>query len=159
DTAGTRWAVLVAGSSGYWNYRHQADVCHAYQILKRGGLRDENIVVFMYDDIARSSDNPRPGVVINSPQGRDVYSGVPKDYVGDQVTAHNFYSVLLGDKATLTGGSGKVIQSGPNDHIFVYYTDHGGPGVLGMPTGPYIYADGLNKVLKKKYASGTYKSL
>ncbi|GMH22761.1 hypothetical protein Nepgr_024604 [Nepenthes gracilis] len=37
DQVGTRWAVLVAGSSGYGNYRHQADVCHAYQILKRGG--------------------------------------------------------------------------------------------------------------------------
>lgn len=23
SNAGTRWAVLVAGSSGYWNYRHQ----------------------------------------------------------------------------------------------------------------------------------------
>lgn len=23
DSTGTRWAVLLAGSSGYWNYRHQ----------------------------------------------------------------------------------------------------------------------------------------
>jgi glycosylphosphatidylinositol transamidase (GPIT) subunit GPI8 len=23
-------AVLVAGSNGYWNYRHQADIAHAY---------------------------------------------------------------------------------------------------------------------------------
>lgn len=23
DTVGTRWAVLIAGSNGYWNYRHQ----------------------------------------------------------------------------------------------------------------------------------------
>lgn len=23
DSVGTRWAVLLAGSSGYWNYRHQ----------------------------------------------------------------------------------------------------------------------------------------
>lgn len=23
DNKGTRWAVLIAGSSGYWNYRHQ----------------------------------------------------------------------------------------------------------------------------------------
>ncbi|EPS65165.1 vacuolar processing enzyme-1b, partial [Genlisea aurea] len=159
DSVGTRWAVLVAGSSGYWNYRHQADVCHAYQILKRGGLKDENIIVFMYDDIAQNLENPRPGIVINNPHGEDVYHGVPKDYVGRQVTAHNFYSVLLGDKAGLTGGSGKVIESGPNDHIFIYYTDHGGPGVLGMPSGPYIYADDLNDVLKKKHASGTYKSL
>jgi hypothetical protein len=29
----------------------QADVCHAYQILRKGGVKDENIVVFMYDDI------------------------------------------------------------------------------------------------------------
>lgn len=23
DSLGTRWAVLIAGSNGYWNYRHQ----------------------------------------------------------------------------------------------------------------------------------------
>ena len=23
DAVGTRWAVLIAGSNGYWNYRHQ----------------------------------------------------------------------------------------------------------------------------------------
>ncbi|KAI7988881.1 hypothetical protein LOK49_LG13G02269 [Camellia lanceoleosa] len=159
DSVGTRWAVLLAGSSGYWNYRHQADVCHAYQLLKKGGLKDENIVVFMYDDIAFNEENPRPGVIINSPHGSDVYSGVPKDYIGDDVTVNNFFAVILGNKTALTGGSGKVVDSGPNDHIFIYYTDHGGPGVLGMPTSPYIYADNLIDVLKKKHASGTYKSL
>ena len=40
-------------------------------------------------------------------------------------------TVLLGDKTAVTGGSGKVIASKANDHIFVYYSDHGGPGVLG----------------------------
>lgn len=156
---GTRWAVLLAGSNGYWNYRHQADVCHAYQILKKGGLKDENIIVFMYDDIAYNEENPRPGVIINSPHGSDVYKGVPKDYTGDEVNADNFYAVILGNKTALKGGSGKVVNSGPNDHIFIYYTDHGGPGVLGMPAGPYLYANDLNDVLKKKHASGTYKSL
>ncbi|KAL7112212.1 hypothetical protein ACP275_05G137900 [Erythranthe tilingii] len=159
DSVGTRWAVLLAGSSGYWNYRHQADVCHAYQILKRGGLKDENIVVFMYDDIANNEENPRPGVIINSPHGEDVYKGVPKDYVGDDVTVDNFFAVLLGNKTAVNGGSGKVVDSGPNDHIFVYYSDHGGPGVLGMPTSPYLYANDLIDVLKTKHASGTYKSL
>jgi hypothetical protein len=56
----------------------QADVCHAYQILKRGGVQEENIVVFMYDDIAKNPLNPRPGVIINHPKGKDVYAGVPK---------------------------------------------------------------------------------
>ena len=56
----------------------QADVCHAYQLLRRNGLKDENIVVFMADDIASSEENPRPGTLINRPGGPDVYKGVPK---------------------------------------------------------------------------------
>ncbi|KAK7310727.1 hypothetical protein RJT34_08421 [Clitoria ternatea] len=156
---GTSWAVLLAGSKDYWNYRHQADICHAYQILRKGGLKEENIIVFMYDDIAFNENNPRPGVIINKPDGDDVYEGVPKDYTGEDVNVNNFFAVLLGNKSALTGGSGKVLNSGPNDHIFIFYSDHGGPGVLGMPTHPYLYADDLNEVLKKKHASGTYKRL
>lgn len=56
----------------------QADICHAYQLLRKGGLKDENIIVFMYDDIAFNEENPRPGVIINHPHGDDVYKGVPK---------------------------------------------------------------------------------
>ena len=44
---GKLWVVLAAGSDGYYNYRHQADVCHAYQVLKAHGVPDENIIVFM----------------------------------------------------------------------------------------------------------------
>ncbi|KAH7855437.1 hypothetical protein Vadar_024848 [Vaccinium darrowii] len=156
---GTRWAVLVAGSLGYGNYRHQADVCHAYQILKRGGLKDENIVVMMYDDIAKSELNPRKGIIINHPQGQDVYAGVPKDYIGEHVTVENLYAVLLGDKKAVKGGSGKVVDSKPNDRIFLYYSDHGGPGVLGMPNMPFLYAKDFIEVLKKKHASGSYKEM
>lgn len=43
----------------------------------------------------------------------------------------NLYAVLLGDKKAVKGGSGKVVDSKPNDRIFLYYSDHGGPGVLG----------------------------
>ncbi|KAH0642381.1 hypothetical protein KY290_033976 [Solanum tuberosum] len=156
---GTQWAVLVAGSSDWYNYRHQADICHAYQLLKRGGLKDEHIIVFMYDDIAYNSENPRPGVIINKPHGPDVYKGVPKDYTGKNCNAQNFYGVILGNKSALTGGSGKVVNSGPNDYIFIYYADHGGPGVIEMPVEPPIYGKDLNEVLKKKHGSRTYKKM
>ncbi|KAL0446143.1 UNVERIFIED_CONTAM: Vacuolar-processing enzyme [Sesamum latifolium] len=161
----TRWAVLVAGSNGFGNYRHQADVCHAYQILKKGGLRDENIIVFMYDDIAMNELNPRKGVIINHPTGGDVYAGVPKDYTGEQVTAENLYAVILGDKSAVKGGSGKVVDSKPNDRIFIYYSDHGGPGVLGFvfyfrdAKHALPYANDFIEVLKKKHASGTYREM
>ncbi|KAK9232789.1 hypothetical protein WN943_023037 [Citrus x changshan-huyou] len=127
-TTGTRWVVLVAGSNYYENYRHQADVCHAYQILKNGGLKDENIIVFMYDDIAFNVQNPRPGIIINKP-------------------------------TALTGGSGKVVNSGPNDYIFIYYADHGSAGMVAMPTGDDLYAKDLIEVLKKKHEAKSYKSM
>ncbi|XP_076899008.1 vacuolar-processing enzyme-like [Bidens hawaiensis] len=113
----------------------------------------------MYDDLANNEENPRLGIIINSPNGDDVYHGVPKDYTGKDVTVDNFFAVLLGNKTAVKGGSGKVVNSGPNDHIFIFYSDHGSPGVLGMPTSPYLYAKDLIDVLKKKHASGTYKSL
>ncbi|KAJ7570670.1 hypothetical protein O6H91_01G130800 [Diphasiastrum complanatum] len=113
----------------------------------------------MYDDIASHPDNPRPGVVINHPQGSDVYEGVPKDYTGNDVTVSNFFAVLLGDKSRVQGGSGKVINSGPEDHIFVFYSDHGGPGVLGMPSSPNLYANDFVEVLRQKHAAGTFKEM
>lgn len=39
--------------------------------------------------------------------------------------------MILGDKTSVKGGSGKVVDSKPNDRIFIYYSDHGGPGILG----------------------------
>ncbi|GAB2290607.1 hypothetical protein Dimus_024889 [Dionaea muscipula] len=159
NVQGTKWAVLVAGSKGYENYRHQADVCHAYQILKRGGLKDENIVVMMYDDIAHNAANPTPGIIINKPNGTNVYAGVPKDYTGEQVTPKNLLAVLLGDKGAVTGGSGKVVSSGPNDSIFLYYADHGAPGSLAMPSGDELYAHDLIATLEKKHAARSYRSM
>ena len=54
-----------------------------------------------------------------------------QDYTGESVTTENLYAVILGDKSNVKGGSGKVINSQPNDRIFIYYSDHGGPGILG----------------------------
>lgn len=130
---GKNWVVIVAGSNGWYNYRHQADACHAYQIVRKNGIPDEQIVVMMYDDLANSEDNPTPGIVINRPNGTDVYKGVPKDYTGEAVTPENFLAVLKGDSQNVKGGSGKVLNSGPNDHVFVYFTDHGAPGILAFP--------------------------
>ncbi|RZB65128.1 Vacuolar-processing enzyme [Glycine soja] len=78
DEVGTQWMILMAGSNGYGNYRHQVNVCHAYQLLIKGGLKEENIVVFVYNDIASNKLNPRHGVIINHPEGEDLYAGVPK---------------------------------------------------------------------------------
>ena len=90
------FAVLVAGSNSWINYRHQSDVYHHYQILKERGLKPENIIVFAYDDIANAARNPFPGKVFNSPAGKDVYEGVIIDYFGKDVTPENFIAAITG---------------------------------------------------------------
>ncbi|OUC42021.1 peptidase C13 family protein, partial [Trichinella nativa] len=71
ENSSQKWALLVAGSNGWYNYRHQADICHAYQILRKHGIPDSNIVVMMYDDIAYNEENKLSGKIINHPHGVD----------------------------------------------------------------------------------------
>jgi len=132
------WVVLVAGSTSYMNYRHQASVCHAYQIAHKFGVPDERIIVFMADDIAYSSSNPFPGEIYNyfyikGGHNVNVYPGVPKDYTGANATADNLLAVLTG--MVPDSGSGKTLRPTPDDNIFFYYDDHGNTDIVAMPYG------------------------
>ncbi len=156
--SGKNWALLAASSYGYFNYRHQADVCHAYQVLHAHGIPDENIVVMMYDDIAFDKNNPYPGTIYNQPDGPDVYPGVPKDYTGEYVAPVYFMNILQGKN--MSGiGSGKTISSGPNDRIFVYLVDHGGDSVVSFPDGRQLHAHTLINGLKKMHEEKKFKQL
>ena len=142
-----QWAVLVAGSRGWDNYRHQADVCHAFHLLLKRGVPEENIVVMMFDDIAYNTLNPDQGEIVNKPNGTNLYPGVPKDYTGENVSPPVFLSVLQGDKDGVKGrGSGKVVESGPEDHVFVYFADHGASGLVAFPSA-YLDAVTLSRNL------------
>uniref|UniRef100_A0A8D2M770 Legumain n=1 Tax=Zonotrichia albicollis TaxID=44394 RepID=A0A8D2M770_ZONAL len=159
EDGGKHWVVIVAGSNGWYNYRHQADVCHAYQIVHRNGIPDEQIIVMMYDDIADNEENPTKGIVINRPNGSDVYAGVPKDYTKEDVTPKNFLAVLRGDEEAVKGvGSGKVLKSGPKDHVFVYFTDHGAPGLLAFPDDD-LHVKDLNKTIWYMYHHKKYQKM
>ncbi|CAB4274622.1 unnamed protein product [Prunus armeniaca] len=60
----------------------------------------------------------------------------------------------------MTGGSGKVLKSGPNDHVFIYYADDGSAGLLGMPSeDDSVSAKDLIHVLKKKHLCKGFKSM
>jgi len=152
-----QWAVIMAGSNGYSNYRHQSDACHAYQIAKKNGIAESNIILLAYDDIANSEKNPFPGKIFNSPNGTDVYEGCKISYREKQVTAENFLKVLKGDSSA----PGPVLKSKAEDRVFVYYADHGGPGILGVPSGAgnFIHAADVNDALTEMHQKGMYKEL
>ncbi len=48
----------------------------AYQLLLHGGVKPENIITMMYNDIAHNEENPHRGKIFNKPGGKDVYAGV-----------------------------------------------------------------------------------
>jgi len=164
----TNWAVLVAGSMSYNNYRHQSDVCHAFHVLHDvGGIPEEHIIVMMADDIAYNDDNPYPGNIINTPDGGNVYPGVPKDYTGKDVNKDTFRSVLLGElppkllekSKSKSRSQRKVLNSTADDNVFVYYSDHGAQGMVGMPYGDPLYADELIDTLTEMKQRGMFKNL
>lgn len=149
--SGKIWVLLAAGSKGWSEYRHQADIYHAYQILWRNRIPDENIVVMVNDDIAFHNNNPTPGSIINYPGGPNVYEGLLKDYNGSDVTPTNFLNVLTGNKTAMREiGSEKVIESGPDDVIFVNFVGHGTHGVLMFPNHELFADDFLSAIKNMK---------
>ena len=149
-TETTHWAVIMAGSNTYSNYRHQSDSHHAVKIMMENGIARENIIHLAYDDVANAVNNPFPGQLFNKPTspgtpGVNVYDQSEIDYSGSDVTAENFFNVLLGDDS-----NGPALKSDENSKVFVYYADHGGVGLLAVPygNGGYIYADKLDEVLQ-----------
>ncbi|CAH8430182.1 unnamed protein product [Schistosoma rodhaini] len=149
-----KWAVLVAGSNGYFNYRHQADVCHAYHVLRSKGIKPEHIITMMYDDIAYNKMNPFRGKLFNDYNHKDWYKGVVIDYRGKKVNSKTFLKVLKGDKSA----GGKVLKSGKNDDVFIYFTDHGAPGLIAFPDDE-LYAKQFMSTLKYLHSHKRYSKL
>jgi len=157
------WAVLVAGSNGWWNYRHQSDTCHTYNLLIKNGMPASRIIHLAYDDIAHNAQNPFPGKIFNKPdptgKGVDVYADCKIDYTGGDVTPAVFLSVLKGDATAVQGkGTGRVLESTSNDKVFVYFTDHGAVGLIAFPS-QYLYANDMITALKYMHDNQMYKRL
>lgn len=159
----TKWAVLVAGSNTYGNYRHQADVYHAYKLLTKNHISANNIITLAYNDIANNPSNPFPGKVFNKPSyalpGKDVYAGVAIDYSGADVNPTTFLNVITGNAAALAGvGTGRSLQSNANDSVFIFFADHGATGLIAFPSS-YLYANQLLGALNTMQANNKFKKL
>ena len=155
--SGENWAILACGSSGYANYRHQADVFHVYQSLIKRGFSKNHIILLAFDDIAYNPKNPFPGEIYNRPDGPNVYEGVIIDYSYNDVNPETYLSVLKGD--TQKGKLEKVLNSTENDNIFMYFSDHGVAGAIVFPNNKFLYADELEEAFKVMKSKKMYKNI
>ena len=155
--AAENWAVIIAGSNSWYNYRHQSNVAHQYQIYLDYGVKPENIIVFDYDDIPQYEANPFPGELYNLPgdDAKDYYKNLVIDYRGKEITKQTLFNVLLG----VEDGSGKkVLKSTSEDNVFINYYDHGAPNLICL-INERISSDELQDVLMLMHKKQMYKKL
>ena len=117
-----KWALLVAGSSSWKNYRHQADVLAMYQLLKSRGYTDERIVLVMEDDIANHPSNPQQGIIQVNIGGENLYQQVEVDYHLSDLKPEDIKAILLGQESEKLP---EVIRSTEEDNILVFWSGHG----------------------------------
>jgi ABC-type branched-subunit amino acid transport system substrate-binding protein len=131
------WAVIAALSSGWENYRHQADALRQYHILRDNGVPDDHIVLILADDIASASQNPFRGEVRNQIDGKNLHSNIQVDYHLD-ITADQLMDVVVGNANATTP---VVVQPTQSSNLYLYLAGHGGE--LGMTINAKTAADGL----------------
>ncbi len=115
------WALIVAGSSGWENYRHQADVLAQYQLLRANGVPDDRIILVMEDDLANATSPP--GVLQYEPDGENIYAPAPAvDYRLKDIDATDLLNILAGKPSARLD---RVIASQKGDNIYVFLAGHG----------------------------------
>ncbi|CAL8084730.1 unnamed protein product [Calicophoron daubneyi] len=154
---GDKWAVLVAGSKGWENYRHQSDVTRAYSILTSHGIPERNIITMLYGDIFSTLKNKKKSSISYAYNQSVDFQNLTIDFRGSEVTAKNFVYVLLQSKI-LKFRNKKVLESGPSDDVFIYFSGLGSRGMILFPNG-YLYAASINAVLKRMHYKNYYKRL
>ena len=150
------WAVIIAGSSGYWNYRHQAAAASAYHYFQSRGIPKDRIIVFMSRSVVDDEQNPFVGKLFSSP-GNDVedqMNGIQIDYETSEMTASNVLNVLSGNSFSTK----RVLRSSAFDNVYVSFFCYGAPGVITLPNDA-IFAPDLLKTLQYMQQKRMYKEL
>ena len=116
------YAVLVAASNGWKNYRHQADVLGMYQYLKGKGYDDDHIILIMEDDIAYNEKNPFQGVVRRETGGENLYKDLQIDYKLGDLTLEDLKQILTGNPSEAYP---VTLGSSENDNVLFFWSGHG----------------------------------
>jgi hypothetical protein len=120
-------ALIVATSTGWSNYRHQADALAMYQLLKEHGYSDNDIILIVADDIANNPQNNEPGVIRVKHGGDNVYANAKIDYRLTDLSPADFCNILTGKQTDRTP---TVIEGDEGTNLFLFWSGHGTPGAL-----------------------------
>ncbi len=149
------WALLVAGTTGWVNYRHQADVYAVYQLLRKHGYAKDHIITIAEDDIAYNVQNLYPGVVRIMPDGDNVYRNLHINYALSDLNPSDLCRILCGESTNITR---EVLPSNNDDNVFIYWCGDGDSNELEF--GNYtITSEQMASYLQKMSAKGHFRKL
>merc|ERR1712232_206999 len=88
--------------------------------------------------------------------GVDVYAGCKIDYRKKAASPRNFIRVLTG---VATGkGDDRVLKSTSDDNVFVFFADHGAPGLIAFPNSE-LHKKDFQAALTKMHQKKMFKNL
>lgn len=150
-------AVLICGSEGWHNYRHQADLLHVYNTLKENHYSDNDIILIMRDDIAFNPKNPYQGVIKVSPDGENLYHDVVIDYRADTLSTKDIENILLGNQSERLS---TVLESTDTDNVLLYWTGHGtNKSFSWLETREKFTDEQMGRTVRKMYDDRKYQSM
>ena len=117
-----KWALLVASSKDWKNYRHQADILSVYQMIRERGYPDDYIILIMEDDLAQNPKNPFKGEVKTDLAESNLYQNFDIDYKMSDLTPTDIMNILSGKKTSRTP---IIIESTDKDNILIFWSGHG----------------------------------
>lgn len=151
------WAVVVAASKTWTNYRHQSDALAFYQLLKHHGYDDDHIILIMADDLAHDSSNPEPGVVRHEEDGPNLYTDVHVDYRLDDLTPADMQRILLGTYGADGHGG---LPSGAADNVVLFWSGHGEKGkMMWGADGDAFTKERIHETVSEMHEKGKYRKL
>ena len=139
-----RWALLIAASKGWPNYRFQADVFAMYQLLRRHGFDDDHIVLICEDDVANHAKNPHPGELRVSDNGPNLYEHAAIDYRLSDLYVDDLADILQGRQSERLP---EVLHPDDDDNVLIFWSSHGTPGALYFGTSPLMTNSRMRNIL------------
>ena len=151
-------AILIATSSGWENYRHQADILGYYQLLKNNKFTDDDIILIMADDIAYNVQNPYPGQITrDNRQQNNLYTGVKIDYRLDEITPWDLKEILLGKSSERLP---IVLDAKDHDNVLLVWSGHGTPGtLLWNENQKTITGKFMSELFNEMHSAGKYRKM
>lgn len=134
-----------------------------YRTLLAQGMPAEDIILFSCETAVMNEMNPKMGELWNTPTSGNIHNPGAAEYTGADVNPRMVEAVLKGDKTF--PGVKRVLESGPDDLVFVHLDDHGVAGGLmfGPPAGKkyldWWYKDEMDATWHHMYKNKMYKKM